>query len=460
MNILGYNISISRAGTPREALTSAGGGGWHSIREPYTGAWQQNVGLDFNIALSFSTVFACVTLIASDVAKLRVKLVEQDAPTGIWSETTSPAFSPVLRKPNNFQTRVQFWESWMLSKLIRGNTYALKIRDARNIVTDLYVLNPLRVVPLIATPSGDVYYQLAYDPLLGISQPLLVPASEIIHDRFNVVSHNELLGVSPIMAAAQTVGQGIAIQTNSTTFFNNQSMPGGILTAPGAIADETARRLKEAFEMNFGPKSGNSGRLAVVGDGLKYEKLAMSAEDAQVIDQLKWTAQNVCQVFHVPGWKVGVDPMPALGNIQAANVAYYTQALQVLIEAAECLLDEGLEMPSGYGSEFDTDNLLRMDSTQQITVLKEGVSAGIYAPNEARAKLDQPPAAGGETPYLQQQNYSLAALAKRDASADPFGTAAPKPAPAPAPTPAPEPAKAAEALDDRFAKALFHRKAA
>ena len=44
---------------------------------------------------------------------------------------------------------------------------------------------------------------------------------------------------------------------------------------------------------------------------------------------------------------------------------------------------------------------------------------------------------GGDAVYLQQQNYSLAALAKRDAQADPFGTA---PAPATAPADAPQPA--------------------
>jgi phage portal protein BeeE len=48
---------------------------------------------------------------------------------GIWTETDSPAFSPVLRKPNRYQNRIQFWESWILSKLTRGNAYVLKERD-------------------------------------------------------------------------------------------------------------------------------------------------------------------------------------------------------------------------------------------------------------------------------------------------------------------------------------------
>mgnify|MGYP004721558517 FL=1 len=33
------------------------------------------------------------------------------------------------------------------------------------------------------------------------------------------------------------------------------------------------------------------------------------------------------------------------------------------------------------------------------------------------------PVEGGDTPYLQQQNFALAALAKRDGSDNPFGTA-------------------------------------
>ncbi len=37
------------------------------------------------------------------------------------------------------------------------------------------------------------------------------------------------------------------------------------------------------------------------------------------------------------------------------------------------------------------------------------------APNEARRREDLPPVDGGDTPYLQVQNYSLAALANRDA---------------------------------------------
>src|SRR5882672_270767 len=182
---------FSRATSPR--LSSGGsepvpaGGGWVRIFESFTGAWQQNVVLDRETVLSYFAVYACITLIASDIAKLRVKLVEQDD-DGIWSETSSPAYSPVLRKPNSYQNRIQFWESWMLSKLTRGNTYVLKQRDARNVVVGLFILDPDRTRVMISE-DGSVFYSLSYSRLNRVAPDVLVPAREIIHDRFNCIYH-------------------------------------------------------------------------------------------------------------------------------------------------------------------------------------------------------------------------------------------------------------------------------
>src|SRR5262249_1439729 len=148
--------------------------------------------------LSFHADFACRTLIASDIAKLRIKLVEKGA-SSIWSETTNAAYSPVLRKPNHFQNRIQFFNSWVLSKLNRGNALILKQRDRRGVVVRLYVLDWTLVTPLIAE-DGSVFYQINTDNLSGIPEAsITVPAREVIHDRFNCFFH-PLIGMSPIFA--------------------------------------------------------------------------------------------------------------------------------------------------------------------------------------------------------------------------------------------------------------------
>jgi phage portal protein BeeE len=68
-----------------------------------------------------------------------------------------------------------------------------------------------------------------------------------------------------------------------------------------------------------------------------------------------------------------------------------------------------------------------MDSITLVTTIRDAVGAGVMSPNEGRAKFDLKPVEGGKSPYLQQQNYSLEALAKRDAQDDPFKPASPPP---------------------------------
>jgi len=450
MQLFGFEIRRKAAN-----LVPIRSSSWFSvIQESFAGAWQRNVEVESeqNI-LAFSAVYSCVSLIANDIAKLRIRLMERD--DAIWEELDAPSpFAPVLRKPNTYQTRQQFMLHWLASKLLYGNTYALKERDQRGIVTSLYVLDPRLVTPLVAD-NGDVYYQLRRDPLSEVMQDVTIPASEIIHDRMVTLWH-PLVGVSPIYACGASATVGVRIQANSSKFFENMSRPSGQLTAPGAISDENAKRLKAEFESNF---SGSKiGRLLVTGDGLKYEPMAMPADDAQLIEQLKWTVEDVARAFHVPLYKLGIA-QPTLSSVGQLAQDYYSQALQAHIEAIELLLDEGLGLPVGYGAEFDLDGLLRMDPLSRADRNEKAIRAGYLTPNEARESENLEPVEGGQSPYLQQQNYSLAALAKRDAQADPFAPAGVAPAIAPPAEPEDEAEMEdeAEAMMAAFGHSLVRR---
>jgi HK97 family phage portal protein len=390
------------------------GGWWPIIREPYSGAWQNNDPQDVDTVLAHSAVFACVTLISSDIAKMRLKLVEERAGIpGIWEEVESAAFSPLIRKPNRYQNRIQFFYWWSASKLLHGNTYALKQHDGRGVVHGLYLLDPTRVRPLVA-PDGAVYYELKTDSLSNLQQELIVPASEIIHDVGHPLFH-PLVGVSPIYACGVAALAGIRIQNNSSQFFANGSKPGGVLTAPGPISQETASRVKTYWDNNF--TGDNMGKVAVLGDGLKYEAMAVTAKDAELVEQLKWTGMDVCTAFRVPAYKVGIGPAPSYNNLEALDAQYYSQRLQFDVESIELLLDEGLGLAPNkidgrrLGVEFDLDDLLRMDQATLVRTEKE--STGIKSVNESRRRLGLPPVDGGSEIYMQQQYWPLSQVAMR-----------------------------------------------
>jgi HK97 family phage portal protein len=436
VRILGLNISRATAMQP--PTSGAGGGWWPVVRESFTGAWQQNVDVSPDSVLAYFAVYACITLIASDIGKLYLRLVSKDA-NGIWTETDNPAFSPVLRKPNRYQTINKFVEQWIVSKLINGNAYILKERDARGVVVALYVLNPMRVMPLIA-PDGSVYYQLGSDPLSELPFGVAAaPASEIIHDTMVALFH-PLVGVTPIYACGLSAMQGLQIQTSSAKFFGAGSQPGGVLTAPGAISDETAARLKAYWDTNFSGE--NVGKVAVVGDGLTYIPLTVNAADAQLIEQLKWSAENVCSCYHVPPYMVNVGPTPPYANVEPVFQQYYAQCLQSLLTNFERSLDAGLGLidkinGTQYGTEFDIDDLIWMDTATKTKAAGDAISAGAMSPDEARKRyFGLGPVEGGDTPYMQQQMYSLAALAERDAD-QPFSKPTPGPDAVTGPPPIP-----------------------
>ena len=442
MRLLGFELTrTSKAAPPSMGGWGGGvsgsGGWWPVVHEPFTGAWQRNMEMRAETMASYEAVYACITLIAADVSKARLMLMERDA-NRIWSEVEGQSpYAAVLRKPNRLQNRIKFMEQWIVCKLIHGNTYVLKERDGRGIVTDLYILDPSRTRPQVA-PDGEVYYQLAADNLTGITEAVTVPASEIIHDVM-VPLYHPLCGVSPLSACGLAVTQGMNIQRNQAAFFANGSRPSGILTTPDKISDIDSATFKEKWQANF--TGSNSGTVAVLGNGLTYASMVMTSVDAQLIEQLRWSSQSVCSVFHVPTHKVGIGEQPKYDNIEALDQQYYSQCIQAHMENIEACLNEGLEFETIpgkiYGVQFDLDDLLRMDSVRKVEAVSKATGAGIMKIDEARRKFDLGPTEGGDACYLQEQNYSLAALAKRDAQEDPFASATPPPAPAPAADTAP-----------------------
>lgn len=388
-------------------VPSARGWPWQ-IKEFNTGDWQKNITYERKDVLSYHAVFGCTTLIAGDIAKLMPRIVKKNK-DGIWVEQPYTGYE-VLLKPNGYQNRIQFVEAWILSKLVRGNSYVLKERNRSGDVIAMHVLHPDKVLPLVSD-QGDVYYQLSEDNLSGLQESsVTVPASEIIHDRFNCLFH-PLVGLSPIFASGLPAAMGQKILQNSHNLFGNGGRPGGILTVPEAIDAEKAAGMAQAWKTKYSGE--NYGNVAVLGGDVKYQSISMNADDAQLVEQLKMTAEMVCSCYHVPPYKVGIGATPAYNNVEALNLEYYSSGLQSHIESIELCLDEGLGFPVGTGVEFDLDGLLRMDTRSQIETLGVGVEKALFAPNEARKKLNQKPVKGGDTPFLQQQNWPISMLAER-----------------------------------------------
>lgn len=401
-------------------------GGWRRILEPFAGAWQQNVEEKRGTLLCYPTLYACLSRISQDIGKLPF-LLKEEMNDGTWKVVENTAYSPVLRKPNHYQTAQQFRESWSLSKLQDGNTYVLKQRDERNVVVKLYVLDPDRVQPMVSD-SGDVFYKINYPasenllPLEYPSKELIIPAREIIHDRMNCF-HHQLIGVPPLCAAYWPAVKNLRILKSSSEFFGNHAQPGGILTAPAGMTEKDAEQVKAYWQENY--SGNNAGKVAVIGADMKFTAFAMKSADSQLVEQMRYSDEQICQPFGIPPFKIGIGSIPAGLGVDAINQLYYADALQSHIESMETLLDDGLKIERPLGVELDLWPLLRMDVGKQAEVETKLTGGGIKTPNEGRFAFGLSPLEGGDTVYMQQQDFPLDQVRKNkivDAEQNPVTT--------------------------------------
>lgn len=387
--------------------------------------------------LQVSLVYACIRALITDIAKLPV-IVRRLQESGVWVLDKHQTLGRLARRPNKFQTWFQFMCSWLASRFIAGNAYILKIYQGP-VVAELVVLDPTTVTVLVANDTGAIFYRVnGDDPLATLSRGMdtyVIAAEDMIHDRYLPLGH-PLIGTSPLERAlsASRVREGVL--ENSADLYENKGVPPGIMYHPeGANADD----LKRAAD-NWKTQT-REGKVPFVDKSLKFEVLAAKYVDSQAAEIAKLSAEDICAAFGVPGWRVGVGTRPT-ENPEAVSTAYLTDTLQWQIEDIEEQLDWGLAVPSDVYICFDVGALLRMDRKTRADVHKLEIGSGKLAPNEARLEDDLPPVEGGATPYLQQQNYSLAALAKRDAAAPAPSSGAPAGPPSPGgetPEDAPEP---------------------
>jgi len=439
MKILGFHVPFTQrqAALPRlkrvpPTIEMVGdyGGTWRTIFDWRPGAWQQHDAQtatgDVAEGTNTAIVYACIRRVAGDIGKMGAcvkRLV-----SGIWQEGEHQLWSRLIRRPNRFQTWGLFIKSWVYSLLLAGNAYVVKLYGRNGTVEELIVLDPSRVTPMITPDTGEVWYQVSKEPLAKITEDTFyITAADMIHHPYMPLGH-PLLGCPPLSRAITASRAREGVVSNSASLTENGAVPPLVITVPEGTPSEQRRTIADTWR-NM-PKH----RAAVVDASIKVDQLMAKYVDNQAAEIAELAAVDVCAAFDVPPWKVGLEPAPA-GDIEARQIAYYQDTLQWIVEDIEELLDHGLGLPTDTAIEFDEANLLRLDSKTRAEV-DAILIKGVAAPNELRRKWSLPAVTGGDDVYMQQQNWSLSALQKRDAAGPP--PAGGQPAPGASTDPAPK----------------------
>jgi HK97 family phage portal protein len=337
-----------------------------------------------NNAPTVSAVFACVSLISDTIASLPFHLYaeSEDGKTRVSSELDRL----VSRKPSEAYNSYYWRQAIINSLLLRGNAYILPVRS-RGRITALELIDTDLVT--IDTTSGALIYSL-YLPG-GVTMRL--QPSQIIHLKAWTI--DGINGLSPIIYAKETIGTAMAANKHLGGFYGNGAMPKGILQLDGSIRDvDRLRELGNQFDRRY--SGSNSGKTAVLTAGAEYKAVGISMQDAQYIESMRFSVEEICRIFKVPPHKVGhLQGSSFNSSIEAQNAQFVSDCIRPLCEAIEMEFTNKL-VTGNLEFELDLKSLMRGDMLAQVQRNVSYWNIGAISANEIRKSEGMAPIEDGD----------------------------------------------------------------
>ena len=357
-------------------------------------------------AMQMTAVYSCVRILTEAVAGLPLHLYRYKEDGGKEKAIDHPLYLLLHDEPNPEMSSFVFRETLMTHLLLWGNAYAQIIRNGKGEVIALYPLMPNRMV-VDRDIHGQLYYQYTRSTeeaptMKGVTVNL--PPSDVLH--IPGLGFDGLVGYSPIAMAKNAIGMAIACEEYGAKFFANGAAPGGVLEHPGTIKDP--QRVRESWQSTFGG-SGNSNKIAVLEEGMKYTPIGISPEQAQFLETRKFQINEIARIFRVPPHMVGDLEKSSFSNIEQQSLEFVKYTLEPWLVRWEQSIQRTLFSPEEkkrYFAKFNVEGLLRGDYASRMTGYATARQNGWMSANDIREleNMDRIPAEEGGDLYLINGN--------------------------------------------------------
>lgn len=351
-------------------------------------------------ALQVSAVFGCVRLLSETIATLPLSTFSKRG--GARREISSPAWLDYPNAEPGGMGRIDILSQTVLSLLLDGNAFIAVRWQGPNIV-GLDVVDPtkIRVHMVQLEPNGvrrKVFEAFDVDDdgnevLLGWFTP-----RDVLHIP-GMMLPGEFVGCSPITYARESIGLALASQKYGSKFFANGAMPGAVVEVPGTMSEEGLSRAREAWRAaNSGVD--NAHRVALLTEGAKFSKVAMSPDEAQFLETRQFQVPEIARIFGVPPHLISdaTNSTSWGSGLAEQNIAFSMFSLRPWLERIEAGLNRLLFAETADRMKFvkfNLDEIKRGAPAERMELWSKGLQNGIYSIDEVRAAEDLPPLPDG-----------------------------------------------------------------
>lgn len=338
--------------------------------------------VNFDTAMSLSAIWAGTRLKAGTIAALPLVFYEDDGITPKTSGVLPELFDGMV---NRYQTKVEFFETFVMNKTLFGNAYALKQKSGSRLV-GLMPLMSGQVTPKLLD-DGELVYE--YHHAKGVT----VYASESIWHSKSF--GNGVIGLEMLGYARNSIGIGLAAENRVSRIYKNGGKPTGILTIDRTLKKEQREQIRKEFR-NL--QEGNEDTLMVLEADLQYSAISMSPSDIQLLDSRRFQIEDLARFLGVPSVLINDTSGSTVWGSGIAQIimGWYKTDLRHELENLESSMEAHLVAKNDKTKvEFNMDELLRPDLAARREANQKAINSGQLTPNEARASEGDPPLPGG-----------------------------------------------------------------
>jgi len=361
-------------------------------------------------ALQLSTVWACVKLKSNAISTLPLFIYERTEVNGRESRRVArehPLYRLLHDSPNADMTARDFWNSIQVRLDTWGNAYVLKTFSGARIVS-LDPLNPA-LMTVRRPAGGDVQFIYA-DP----SGRKEYTERDIWH--IKGFTEDGLTGLSPIGVGARSMARAQSAEAASSTLFNGNMRPSGVVTVNEILTKDQRAQIQTAMiDGVFGDAT--LGRQYLMEGGAQYKQLTINPVDAQLMEQVSASVEDLCRWYGVPPAMIGHGT--AVSNWgtgrEQQNLGFLQYVIDPDLVGIEQSIAKNLLTPAErlrYFAEFSREGFFRMDSSGRSAYYDKMIKAAVYTPNFCRSLENLEPLPGGDNLFMQSNMIPLDMVGK------------------------------------------------
>lgn len=336
-------------------------------------------------ALGLTAVWRAVNLIAGTCAALPLRTYRRidDTEKQLLTSFLDDPMGPLTPLP---MTPFEWVETVLAHLLLHGNAYLMHVYGGAGQIVGLLPIHPTCVAVELANVEGGKLFTVSLVGAGGKTEMLWLTPVDLTH--ISGLSTDGLRGISPLAAARNALGSGIAAEVSAGRQFANGLTVSGLVTPEDDMTEAEAKVVKDSLDRRLTGMD-NAGALAIVNRRLKVDKLAMSAVDAQFVEQRQFGIAEVSRLYGVPRELLSEAGATSWGSgIQELVRGFLRFTLDPWLTRIEQQLS--ILLPRPRFVEFDRTALLQGSPQEELDLILAQVDAGLLTIDEARMKLGRP----------------------------------------------------------------------